>query len=427
MHRRSALAVPPIRLVARRNALASAALIAVLSACADTVPTAPEFPDASPSVSSLPATGIWAEIRKGEVGSGALYEIHVPLDWNGDVVYYAHGIRDVLEPVELRDQDNAIALRERFGALGFAVAASSFTENGYAVKDGAQRTHQLRGLFASEFGTPRRSFVVGHSLGALVAMNLVERFPGQYDGALPACGVLGGSQPQIDYITNIRALFDLFYPGVLQGSAFDIPEGYNLGPADQQRIIQAVLANPAGLAVIASTAQTPLEFSFGPAMQTELLTSLIYALRYHARGVDNVLPLVNGEFPFDNTTTTYTPRPGFPPLMHPAQLAGALAWVNATIPRHASSPSAESYMERYYTPSGRLEAPVVTLHNRWDPLVPFFHEGLFATAVAGAGTQGLVEQRVVNSFGHCNLPVDDVVSAFESLVAKADARMVAAR
>ena len=408
-------------LASRACALATTLPVALAAACADMLPTAPASPASGSSVAALPASGIWAEVRRGETGEGALYEIHVPVDWNGDVVYYAHGIRDVLEGVDLRDQDNSAALRQRFGELGYAVAASSFSENGYAVKDGAQRMHQLRGLFASEFGQPERSFVVGHSLGGLIATSLVERFPGQYDGALPVCAVLGGSRPQIDYIMNVRALFDVFYPGVLRGTAGEIPDGYNLTPDDQNRIIAAVMANPAGLAVIASTAQTPLEFSFGPTMQVEMLTSLIYALRYHARGVDNVLPLVNGKLPFDNSATVYAPRPGFPALMPPAQLAAALAYANAKVGRWEGAPSAEEYMERQFTPSGRLEVPVVTLHNRWDPLVPFFHEGIFRDAVRAAGAESLLEQRAVDRFGHCAVTVDEVAGAFQTLVAKADA------
>jgi pimeloyl-ACP methyl ester carboxylesterase len=410
------------RHVTRVRAVAATPAIAlVLAACADRMPTGPD-PDVGRSVSTVPATGIWAEVRRGTTGEGAQYELHVPRDWNGAVVHYAHGIRDVLEAVELKDQDKSAAIREGLGELGFAVAASSFSENGYAVKDGAQRMHQLRGLFTSEFGAPERSFVVGHSLGGLIATSLVERFPGQYDGVLPVCAVLGGSRTQIDYITNVRALFDVFYPGILRGTAGEIPGGYNLTPEDQNRIIAAVMANPAGLAVIASTAQTPLEFSFGPNMQVEMLTSLIYALRYHARGADNVLPLVNGKLPFDNSATVYAPRAGFPALMPPAQLAAALAYANAKVGRWDGARSAEQYMERWFTPSGRLEVPMVTVHNRWDPLVPFFHEGIFRRAVDEAGALPLLEQRTIDRYGHCNIEVSEVLDAFRALVAKADAR-----
>jgi pimeloyl-ACP methyl ester carboxylesterase len=415
------------RLVSRARALASPLAVAVaLAACADTMPTGPDPVVVDQSVMTVPATGIWAEVRRGTTGEGALYEMYVPQGWNGDVVFYAHGVRDVLEPVDLKDQDRSEAIREQLGGLGFAIAASSYSENGYVVKDGAQRTHQLRGLFASQFGDPARSFVMGHSLGGLIAMNLVERFPSRYDGALPVCAVLGGSRPQIDYITNVRALFDVFYGGVLRGSAGEIPEGYVITPADQDLIVAAVTANPAGLAVIASTAQTPLEFSFGPSTQVEMATSLIYALRYHARGVDNVLPLVNGKLPFDNSATVYTARAGFPALVPPPMLAGALAAVNAKVGRWEGDASAEKYMERWFTPSGRLAVPVVTLHNRWDPLVPYFHEGLFRAAVTAAGSESLLEQRTIDRYGHCNIEAAEVIDAFRALVAKADARAAVA-
>jgi pimeloyl-ACP methyl ester carboxylesterase len=412
---------------ARARALASSLAVAVaVAACADTMPTGPDPVVADRSVMTVPATGIWAEVRRGTTGEGALYELFVPQGWNGDVVFYAHGVRDVLEPVDLKDQDRSNAIREELGRLGFAVAASSYSENGYVVKDGAQRTHQLRGLFASQFGQPERSFVMGHSLGGLIAMSLVERFPSQYDGALPVCAVLGGSRPQVDYITNVRALFDVFYPGVLSGTAGEIPEGYIITPADQNRIIGAVMANPAGLAVIASTAQTPLEFSFGANTQVEMVTSLIYALRYHARGVDNVLPLVNGKLPFDIAATVYSARAGFPALVPPPMLAGALAAVNENVGRWEGDPSAEQYMERWFTPSGRLEVPVVTLHNRWDPLVPYFHEGLFREAVIAAGSASLLEQRTIDRYGHCNIEAAEVIDAFQALVAKAEARAAVA-
>ena len=57
---------------------------------------------------------------------------------------------------------------------GFAVAVSSFSENGWVVKDGTQRTHQLLGLFTSKFGKPARVYVAGASMGGLIAIQMIE-------------------------------------------------------------------------------------------------------------------------------------------------------------------------------------------------------------------------------------------------------------
>src|SRR4030095_7151931 len=144
--------------------------------------------DVATSVVSETSTDLWARIITGETGPGSLYQLYLPRQWNGTAIYYAHGIRDVLDPVGLQDQDGFAATRDQLGALGYAIAVSSFSENGFAVEDASRRIHQLRGLFTSNFGQPTRSLLVGHSLGALAVMQVAEQFPGQYDGVVPICG-----------------------------------------------------------------------------------------------------------------------------------------------------------------------------------------------------------------------------------------------
>ena len=52
--------------------------------------------------------------------------------------------------------------------------------------------------------------------------------------------------------------------------------------------------------------------------------------------------------------------------------------------------------------------------------MPFFHEGLFAAAVAEAGTGNLVIQRTTNAYGHCNFTVQETVKALTDLAAWAE-------
>ena len=372
--------------------------------------------DGATNVTSETSSDLWARIMTGETGPGSSYQLYLPRQWNGSAVYYAHGIRDVLEPVSLRDQDAFQAMRDQLGALGYAVAYSSFSENGFAVEDAVRRTHQLRGLLTSQFGQPERSFLVGNSLGALAVMQLAEQFPDQYDGVVPICGIAGGTQAQLDYVVNVRALFDYFYGSLnlLPGTADAPVPGYVMDGATQQKIIAAVTANPLGMLVIASTAQTPLEFTTGP----QMVESLIAALAYHARGADNVLSFTNGKFPVSNIGLTYSPRPGLivPPLTLPA-VTGLLAGVNAQIPRFDSDSSAVVWADNHFKPSGALQIPTLTLHNRWDRLVPFFHETMFEARVADAGATNLLVQRANPAwgYGHCVIPTGAVVQAITDL------------
>ena len=409
----------------RRITTITAGALMVLAACTDqesriagpgpgATRRSTDSPGAATNVISETSSDLWASIVTGETGPGASYALYMPRQWNGTTVFYAHGVRDVLDPVGLQDQDGYSAIRDQLGALGFAVAYSSFSENGYAVEDAARRTHQLRGLFTSQFGKPTRSFLFGHSLGALAVMQLAERFPEQYDGAVPVCGIVGGTQLQLDYVVEVRALFDYFYPGILPGSASEPVPGYVIDLAKRNQIIAAVSTNPLGMLTIASTAQTPLEFTTSP----QLVESLLNALFYHTRGADNVLTFVNGKFPVSNVGVTYSPRPGLivPPLNLPT-VSAILGGLNQQIARFEADPSAAEWAARNFTPSGALQTPTITLHNRWDRLVPSFHEDTLAKRVSDAGATNLLVQRrdLAWGYGHCAIPAAAQVQAITDL------------
>jgi uncharacterized protein (TIGR02265 family) len=96
-------------------------------------------------------------------------------------------------------------------------------------------------------------------------------------------------------------------------------------------------------------------------------------------------------------------------------LNAVLAQVNANAPRTSGDPSALNYTDRNFTPSGALQIPTLTMHNRWDPLVPFFHEPMLAGRVNAAGASGLLVQRTKLEYGHCNFTVDEQVTAITDL------------
>ena len=128
---------------------------------------------------------------------------------------------DPAAPIQLPSENSDFnAFRDALVQQGYAVASSSWSDNGYAEKDAAQRTHQLSGAFAAAAGTPARTILVGKSLGGLSVLQLVEQFPSQYDGALIMCGPVGGSSVEIKYLADARILYDHFFPGGLPGNAF---------------------------------------------------------------------------------------------------------------------------------------------------------------------------------------------------------------
>ena len=163
------------------------------------------------------------QVIDGVTAGGALYRFLVPSPWNGQLIVYAHGYVAAGQPLALPNSPLELAAFQAITSQGFAIAMSSYAENGWAVKNGAQTTHQLGGLFASRVAQPTRTYLAGTSEGGLIALDLTESFPGQYDGLLSLCGVVGGAPIHWQHAGDGRVLFDYFFPGVLPGDLLHMP------------------------------------------------------------------------------------------------------------------------------------------------------------------------------------------------------------
>jgi pimeloyl-ACP methyl ester carboxylesterase len=208
-------------------------------------------------------TPVWAdEVIDGEIGPGSLYRIVRPTNWNGMLVLYAHGTVPTDQPVAITP--DTLMIMDLLSGQGFAVAASSYSENGWVVKDGAQRTHQLLGIFTSKFGRPSRVYIAGGSMGGLITIKLIETYPGQFAGALLACTPGGGLRANLHYGVAVWALFDLFYPGVLPEIDFDDPQVIDVTSQIILPAIAAMTTDPTGALAIASIDQSPVPVAHVP-------------------------------------------------------------------------------------------------------------------------------------------------------------------
>ena len=222
---------------------------------------------------------------------------------------------------------------------------------------------------------------------------LAEAFPQQYDGALAMCGLLGGGVPEVQYLGHVRVLFDAYFPGVLPGDLLDVPTPTaSFRPGDP--LFNAVFGALQQGFVSGKT------FAFAQAANlpfnnpTELITGALNAIGFNIRFTNDLLQRTHGHSFFDNMDTLYP------------------AAVNGTVDRFAATPDALNYLHQYYTPTGNLSFPMLTLHTTRDPVVPVFHQQLYG-AVAPA--EWLV-QRTVNAFGHCAFNQQEMLTAFDDLV-----------
>jgi pimeloyl-ACP methyl ester carboxylesterase len=365
--------------------------------------------------------------EKGVLGQGALYEIWSPprTAWNGALVLYAHGYANPGQPIAL--STDVGGMLPILMAQGFAVAQSSYSENGWAVKDGAIRIRQLRGYFAGAYGSPAKAYLVGVSEGALISIMLAEKNPELFSGALCIGGPLGGADMEVNYIYNLRILFDHFFSDELQAlaspptgnplagqflaalgaGALDAhpPAGPGL-PADGVAFAQLVVPlmlylfsiDPVDASSLAATAVDGLPLFNWPvppapaldqtALANEMAITLSVGLWYNIFGTEDILDRTHGHAPVDNRATVYSILPSGPVF---------------NVERLSTTKDAANYLQHWYKPTGFLSLPVVILHTSRDPIVPIYHARAYQQLAMAAGSGSRLQEFELPYFGHCQI------------------------
>lgn len=166
----------------------------------------------------------------GLQAGGAVYRICMPPEgqWNGNLVLYAHGYVAFNQPIAIPEDQLTLpggtSIPGMITGLGYGFATTSYRVNGLAVQPGISDLLDLVQIFTATHGQPGHIYLVGPSEGGLIAALAVEQHADVFDGGVSACGPIGDFRRQINYIGDVRVLFDYFFPGVLPGSAVSIPQ-----------------------------------------------------------------------------------------------------------------------------------------------------------------------------------------------------------
>jgi predicted esterase len=139
-------------------------------------------------------------VLQGPLG-GANYTISVPSNWNGTLVLYSHGYvfpnQPLLNPAPDIETDPTTHVSDTLtrAALlqqGYALAGSSYSQNGWAIQQAFRDQIALLDFFDATCGNPTRTIAWGHSEGGIITAGLVQLYPDRFAGALPMCGALAG-------------------------------------------------------------------------------------------------------------------------------------------------------------------------------------------------------------------------------------------
>jgi hypothetical protein len=337
----------------------------------------------------------------GITDGGAYYLIAVPPIWNGDLVIWNHGL--TLDPPGPLSMEDLGPLAPSQLAEGYAVAASSFQQSGWALFKTKNDLQNMFGEFKDHFGKPNQVIITGGSLGGTVTAQAIEKAHlGNVVGAYILCGALAGSR-NWNGVLDLRLIYDVVATDItdaqIPGGAEGLPEGSTLTDAEiALRVNKAtgILLQPevrtpqqsANLATILSVTKIPPNF---------LITNMLYATQNMSDLVHDTHKL-NSKLGMGNTDVDY----GDPDI------------INKSITRVSPHPGAENRLERYFIPSGDVgDTKIISIHTDKDGLVIVENQSEYASVVP---VENLTVAIVVEEIpSHCEFTPAEAIAGWESL------------
>ena len=368
---------------------------------------------------------------------GANYIISVPSNWNGTLVLYSHGYVFPGKPLVARDAGDPLT-RAALLQQGYALAGSSYSQNGWALQQAFHDQIALLDFFDATCGHPTRTIAWGHSLGGIITAGLVQLNPGRFAGAMPMCGVLAGGVGTWNQALDSAFAFKV----LLAGNALSIvnikdPTGAFSLAESKLETAQPTAQGKARIALSAALADVPGWFTTGspePASkdftaqeQNQFLWEdrVDFAFAFLARAE---IEARAGGNPSWNTGVNYRKQlelsSDSSEVVALYKQAGLdlnkdLNTLN-TAQRIAADPGAVEYLNRYISFNGELNIPVLTMHTTGDGLVVNQDEQAYASVVRSEGDAKLLRETFVHRAGHCAFTPAETLAAFQTLIHRLD-------
>jgi len=342
---------------------------------------------------------LWSQtdvkIDSGSI-NGAAYKILFPEKWDGKLLMYAHGYAFMGSPLQSQDPEFKNKMNI-FLEHGFAVAASDYAYQGFALAQGVDDTEALRKHFIKKYGQPEQTIMAGHSMGGGVTLAILENFGDFYDGGLALCPLSSRPYLQCRKEFDIYATFNGLFPGVVTPltDIFDLEKPY------KARYSRKLLAEAKQIREAILEKDSTLGYAFAKKFHLKF-DDLPFSLFFNENVLRDLAQKAGGN-PFDNTNTVYE---GFPNDWEVNQKAERLA---ATVDPNV--------IFAKYDRTGNINKPVMLVHTIYDQLIPPpYGVTNFENMVIAQGKTDFLTVKRTKGQGHCSFTPEETEKALEDLL-----------
>src|SRR5213593_2746908 len=319
--------------------------------------------------------------RTGTLGD-AQYRIEVPADWRGGLVVFAHGIQRGPGPGAVA----APPLASHILGEGHAWAASGYRAREYRPDWFIEDLVALRELFLNEIGRPRWTIIYGQSMGGHIVVASLELRPGLYQGGLAECGLVDGIGIA-DYLFAYTAAAELI-AGV---PLLDAPDKEAFAQILNERVVPA-LGMPGAYTARGRQFDSVVKYLMGADQAGNDLPMRLQGLRrrYLPNMMHRPRDLENEPNPGLRAASTVHIRYRIDPGLGLTEDE-----LNARVRRVQPAKDARSPIANpvYAERTGRIKAPLLTLHETGDAWVPLSLEQSYRRRTIAAGTARRASRR----------------------------------
>jgi pimeloyl-ACP methyl ester carboxylesterase len=346
---------------------------------------------------------------------GVAYKIRVPAPWNGTLLVFAHPHQTAGPQPWPAPQ--VPGFEQQLLNMGYALAGSAF---GDSTKEGVQRTHQLTGFFRDAVANPSRTIVWGNSFGAGIALKLIEKYPGIYDGAIANCAPAAGQVENMDSALAFSLAYDaaIGWREDLWGPVEDVRDDLAVPdvlphvpwPTDEDprpaawQFIRLVMHLTDAAFWTADPGSGGWKF-----YQLYMWKATVLRAAAEREAGGPVAENIGMQYTVDADEATL------------ATLGLTRAWVDqklaemnarATI---VADRAARRHLDQWGAPTGRLPNPVLTMHLVNDGMAFVTTENYYKALVASQGAGDLLLQTYVNGPGHCAFTPVEYTNALSAM------------